>query len=83
MMRAFRPLRLLGRVPRAGARAGYVSLTKWVQRIQAMRHSDSRLGSLGHSEFAEGLAILRADAEAGRPVPPIGLDLMVLQSSNQ
>ncbi|HZB41650.1 MAG TPA: hypothetical protein VE487_11830 [Ilumatobacter sp.] len=35
----------------------YGSLTKWVQRIQAIATPGLHVGSLGDSEFAEGLAL--------------------------
>jgi hypothetical protein len=60
----------------------YGSLTKWVQRIQAIATPGLHVGSLGDSEPAEGLA-LAGRCRSGKPVPPIGLDLVVLQSPDQ
>jgi hypothetical protein len=60
----------------------YGSLTKWLQRIQELATPGLHVDFLGDSEFAEGLA-LAGRCRSGKPVPPIGLDLMVLQSANQ
>jgi ubiquinone/menaquinone biosynthesis C-methylase UbiE len=53
-------------------------MAEWVDRIRAMRHADSTLAPLTDEEFASGLAALERATAAGEPVPPTGLDLLVL-----
>jgi SAM-dependent methyltransferase len=54
-------------------------MSTWVDRVMAMRHADSTLARLSDDEFAAGLASLRRAATAGEPIPPTGLDLLVLR----
>ena len=55
------------------------TLADWVTRVQAVRHVDSTLDTLTDEEFEAGLTTLQAAAAAREPVPPTGLDLLVLR----
>lgn len=57
------------------------TMADWVVRVRAMRHADSTLAALSDEEFTSGLTALEASAAAGEPVPPTGLDLLVLRSA--
>jgi ubiquinone/menaquinone biosynthesis C-methylase UbiE len=59
---------------------GEGDIAAWVERVRAMRHADATLAPLNDAEFAAGLAALEAAAASGEPVPPTGLDLMVLRA---
>jgi SAM-dependent methyltransferase len=48
-----------------------------VDRLRAMRRSDSTLVGLADDEFAAGLAEVERFVAEGRPIPPTGLDLLV------
>jgi len=57
------------------------SMVTAIQRVRALRHSDSTLVPLSDEEFAAGLLAMEQAAAAGAPVPPTGLDLLVLRSA--
>jgi SAM-dependent methyltransferase len=56
------------------------TMVEALRRVRAMRHSDSTLIPLSDEEFSAGLAAMEAARAARRPVPPTGLDLLVLQA---
>jgi ubiquinone/menaquinone biosynthesis C-methylase UbiE len=57
------------------------SVVTALQRVRALRYSDSTLVPLSDEEFAAGLLAMEQAAAAGASVPPTGLDLLVLRSA--
>ena len=51
-----------------------------IQRVRALRYSDSTLVPLSDEEFASGVLAMEQAAAAGALVPPTGLDVLVLGS---
>jgi hypothetical protein len=59
------------------------TMSDMMQRVRAMRRADSTLAPLSDEEFASGMATLESAAASMEPVPPIGLDLLVLKGSRR
>jgi ubiquinone/menaquinone biosynthesis C-methylase UbiE len=63
--------------------AGDSTMADMIERVRAMRTADSTLAPLSDEEFASGMSALESAAASMKPVPPIGLDLLVLQASRR